>query len=526
MSAARLCTARLAPLVALAALWLVAGCTGPTPGYCNTTDNNSMEPGARVCAQTQHCNITIHHCEDGSLGVDANDASAGDVPADAAIDSGTTEDHPATTDGADGPRTDGPHTDASDASLDVFHGCVNNNGCPDSTKPVCQTDGGVCVGCLQSSDCKTAGALACDTAVNKCVECVGNGDCTDPTKPVCDKQACRGCKADSECTGIGPGVCMFHLDGHCATDSETVYVSSSPGCADKTDGGLALGTSQTPYCTSQYAIDSTTPVPVPPLADGGPGVTDGGADAGIAPDGGTGLPASMKSLVVMRGSKPMTSWSFATSNQTITVVGQSGAQISGGASIGIHVSGGTVYVRNLRVTGGNGPPGIVADGGSLHLDRSIVDGNMTGGILINNAAYDITNTVVANNGQASTGGCANWGGVCILEPAGATPGQFLNNTVIGNDTSGVTCFGPYPLLGSVIVAKGTGSATAVCTPTPCCGTGPINVDPTTFHLMAGSSCIDRLTTNMSTPYDYDGTPRPINTLSDCGAFEYAPPAGP
>ena len=507
MSAARLCTTRLAPLIALAALSLIAGCTAPTPLYCS-------HPGTIDCDPGYSCDITIHTCKPGSTGVDANDAAAGDAPADAPTDAGTNEDHPAS--------ADGPRGDASDGSADVFHGCVNNSGCSDSTKPVCQTDGGVCVGCLQNSDCKAAAAPACDITANKCVECVVNGDCTNPTKPVCDNQACRRCAADSECAGIGPGVCMFHLDGHCATDSETVYVvPSSPNCADDVP---TSGTIQKPFCHSQPAIDATAPL--------SSGNADGGAAdaAGTGPAGDGGVPQSAKTLVVMRGPS-LNQWSLNDAGRTITVVGQLGATLVPGVNIGIHISAGTVYIRSLRINGMNvmsTDPAIVADGSSvLHLDRSMVDGNAKGGILINGAAYDITNTVIANNGISSTV-CGAWGGVCIASPSSALR-RFLNNTVVGNTPVGVACATVTPpavpptVLGSIVTAPDGGLPTSQCDFTACCGNGPVGVDPTTFHLMAGSSCIDQLAANMSTPYDFDGTPRPVGSFSDCGAFEYIAP---
>jgi hypothetical protein len=306
---------------------------------------------------------------------------------------------------------------------------------------------------------------------------------------------------------------MFHLDGHCATDSETVYVVPSGTCDDLDP---ASGTSHLPFCHSQPGIDATAAPP------------SGNADGGDpdAADGGDGSVPNAKTLVVMRGLS-LNQWSFNGAGRTITVVGQMNATLVPGSNIGIHISAGTVYIRNLRVTGMAIPttdPAIVADGSSvLHLDRSMVDGNLNGGILIDGAAYDITNTVVANNAGRS-GVCGGWGGVCIAHQSSGALGQFLNNTVVGNTVVGVACDSTSPLvLGSIVTAPDGGLATSNCAFTPCCGTGPIGVDPTNFHLTAGSSCIDRLAANRSTPYDFDGTPRPFGSMSDCGAFEYTGP---
>ena len=105
-----------------------------------------------------------------------------------------------------------------------------------------------------------------------------------------------------------------------------------------------------PLLHSQMAFDSTAiPPPLSPV-DAGAGAAD--ADAGAATDSGTGVPASAKTLVVMRGPSPLSLWSFNDASRTITVVGQLGATIAPGATIGIHISGGTVYIRSLRVSGG------------------------------------------------------------------------------------------------------------------------------------------------------------------------------
>ncbi len=165
---------------------------------------------------------------------------------------------------------------------DVFHGCVNNGGCADSTKPVCQTDAGVCVGCLQNGDCTTAGARACDTTANKCVECVVNGDCTNPTKPVCDNQACRGCKVDSRVRRHRPR--RLHVpprrplrDGLARRSMSRHSDSTAP-----TRDGDA-GTSKVPFCHSQAGDRRDGQPAPPPQTDAGTGNADGGsADGGGA----------------------------------------------------------------------------------------------------------------------------------------------------------------------------------------------------------------------------------------------------
>jgi hypothetical protein len=152
---------------------------------------------------------------------------------------------------------------------------------------------------------------------------------------------------------------------------------------------------------------------------------------------------------------------------------------------------------------------------------------MAGGVLINQAGYSITNTVIANNGNPSGPvGCGGWSGACILNlnaPAGGRR-VFLNDTVLnsppGSGSAGVVCDGAYPLSASVV----TGQLVAVstCMLAPCCGAANLNIDPATYHLTAGSSCIGKVAAGISTPYDLDGQARPLTTVSDCGADEYTP----
>jgi hypothetical protein len=507
MSAVRLCVARLAPLVAFAALSTIVGCTRPTPLYCNNDPHNLV----RCVDRTLVCNGSIHTCEPVDGAIDVTIDASTDTPTDQA---------PGDT-GSDAP-TDTPSTDASDAPVDVFHGCVNNNGCSDPNKPVCQTDGGVCVGCLANSDCTTMGARACDTTMNKCVECVVDGDCTSPTRPVCDNQVCRGCKVDSECASIGPGVCMFHLDSRCATDAETVYVA--PSDSNCSDSAANAGSSKVPFCSSQAAVDATAQPAPPPQADAGT-ADDGGADGGSASDAGT-VPASPRALVVMRGGS-LTEWSFNVADRTLTVVGQASATVSPGGHVGVHVSAGTVYVRSLRVTGGGtAQPGVAADGGELHLDRCSIDNNGAGGIQIDGAGYEITNSIVAANGVGTfPAGPVLWSGVLLGAVPAGKPSTFLNNTVVGNSEPGVICTtgNSHNVAGSILFgnAQTTTNPTVGCNYAACCSGDPGLT--TTYRLTATSVCKDQLAANMSTAYDIDGNPRPSNTLSDCGADEFVDP---
>ncbi len=93
----------------------------------------------------------------------------------------------------------------------------------------------------------------CEADAGICVQCLTDGDCSqDPTKPICEGHLCRPCKADAECK-TGPGVCMFHQDGHCATDLETIYVKNAAGCTMTPGAGGALAM---PYCLSQDGINA------------------------------------------------------------------------------------------------------------------------------------------------------------------------------------------------------------------------------------------------------------------------------
>jgi hypothetical protein len=316
-------------------------------GYCNT---------ATDCKTGEKCNPATRMCDPMTTDGSVERAEAG-------------------VDGLDG--IDG--RDASDVGEAPPATCRTRSmlcadGGYDGSPGVCEVEAGICVQCLTDDDCSQ-----------------------DSTKPVCEEHVCRPCKADAECKG-GPGVCMFHQDGHCATDYETIYVKNAAGC---TAGGG--GTVATPYCLSQDGINAV----------------------GLG-----------RALVVMRGPDALTEWAVATApTAAITVVGQSSATVNPGARVGVRVSAGQVYVRDLKISSGSNVGVIAEAGAELVLNHCTVTANK-GGILIDGAAFDIENTTITNNGPSAD---LSWGGI-RLQSVLATGSARLNLlTITGNNPSGVSC---------------------------------------------------------------------------------------
>jgi hypothetical protein len=498
----------LAACIASCLLWFcgLASCTAPTPGYCNSGDQDKAKRclPPLVCGSHFLC-ITP---------VDASDAATadrGDIRTESDAGTDAPADIPTTTgDGGNDLRDSaGNRADSADGPKACDGGCVADGG-----TPVCDTRVGACVGCLENPDCTGASARVCDKMASKCVQCVVAGDCHNANAPICGHQICRGCLTDSECTGIGPEVCMVHIDGHCATDDETVYVKNDLAkCMP--DAGAPAGSSTMPFCVSQLAINAT----VPPAA----------SDAGTAADA---SPAVAKDLVVMQGPLPLTEWAFGDS-RTLTVVGKTGATIStAGTREGITISGGTVYLRDLRVNMCR--TGIKASGGELHADRVTIDGNMAGGIFLDNTSFAINNSVIAGNVATVTGAGLTWSGVLASHVPESGPASLLNDTIVRNGTGAVACVTdtlPIPtpsrtrLAGLILWANGSDVLAPCVAPIPCCGVDSntqMPLDPKlsdTWRLMSGSPCIDKVATSL-TSYDIDGDPRPSGAASDCGADEF------
>lgn len=207
---------------------------------------------------------------------------------------------------------------------------------------------------------------------------------------------------------------MSHQDGRCASDAETIIVST---------GG-------------------TLPTSVP----------------------------SGKRLLVVRDSVTGSiTWNL--SGSQMTIVGQESGTITGnGTSPTLHATGGDLYIRDLTLTGG--APGIMADGGSiLHLDHVSASSNASGGILLDGAGFDIKNTTVKDN--AAAGGDP---GIRIQNAptSSTTPKSLSLCTVSGNAGFGISCTSGTVATASGVLVTGNGGTdiTSFCGFTSCSSAGP------------------------------------------------------
>ncbi|HVZ88948.1 MAG TPA: hypothetical protein VHG72_18410 [Polyangia bacterium] len=205
-----------------------------------------------------------------------------------------------------------------------------------------------------------------------------------------------------------PGVCRSEIDGHCATDAETVYVQNTIGCMTTYVLNGGGGTATVPYCSLEPVASATGP---------------------------------SKTLVVIRGTVAAADWTFqrAQGAPTTTFVGQQSALIASATTPGFSMDSGTAYFRNLGF--GPSPTGTVciqATGGTLSLNNVVVDSCQGGGVYLNGAAFDIENTTVTNNGPG-TSGSTSWGGILVSALPASGPSVLNLDTIQANKQVGVAC---------------------------------------------------------------------------------------
>jgi hypothetical protein len=291
--------------------------------------------------------------------------------------------------------------------------CRTNEQCHDET-PICTSEH-TCVPCGQAVGGCPAALPTCDTTSGRCVQCVRNDDCTVATQPVCDgaSNSCVPCTSDRQCAAEGPGVCMAHTDGHCATDAETIYIGAF-GAAACSDSAMNAGAPTAPYCSVQTGV----------LAARSKG----------------------KPLVVLSGALSG-GFSGIVFSSPLTVVGKAAVISPADQADGIGITSGEVYLRGIQVSGsaerqtGIGINVQVTAGATviLHMESCTITDNPGGGILLAGAAFDIEDTLVAGNGPGQTAGGTIFGGIRVesLPSAGVT--RLDHVTLQDNLAPGMSC---------------------------------------------------------------------------------------
>jgi hypothetical protein len=244
---------------------------------------------------------------------------------------------------------------------------------------------------------------------------------------------------------------MAQQDGHCATDTETVYVGKN-GAGTCSDSGA--GSAQTPYCTGQTAI-------------------------GVAKSAG-------KPVVVVMGQ--VGGFSVGSLLAPLTIVGRNAIIAPADYADGIGITSGEMYLRALTVAGNpSGVTGIgvnaqAATGATvvLHMDGCTVKDNPGGGILFAGASFDIHNTKITGNGPAQTPGGTNWGGLRVESLPVAGQASLNLVTIQNNLATGLSC--SSAIQGQGVLASGNttsdispacGAAVVSCAATsPTCGAQP------------------------------------------------------
>jgi hypothetical protein len=416
-------------------------CTG-----CNTTGATgcSIRPdGKTVCGSTT--STAAGQCVECNVDSDCKTASKGFCVANACTGCNT-----AGATGCSG-RTDGKTTCATTGT--AAGQCVECTGDAQCTTSPAK---GFCVA-NACTGCNTTGATGCSgrtdgktvcsstgTLAGQCVACVASSDCKVATAPICTSNVCGACTADSQCsaklgTTGNPGVCMNNIDGHCAVDSETVYVGTI-GTATCSDTVTGAGSAATPFCSLQKGVNNAK--------------------------------ANSKGVVAVTGTLAQGSATLSPASP-LTIVGKSTATITPDtASDGITITSGTVYLRSITVqgvttTGSQTGIGINAtSGATLYMSGCKVTNNPGGGVLLNGSAFDIENTTVTGNGPGQLG-VATWGGILVNSLPASGPTTLNLVTIQNNNPVGISCSGTTSGTGVLATSNLSTQITSSCGFTSC-----------------------------------------------------------
>ena len=206
----------------------------------------------------------------------------------------------------------------------------------------------------------------------------------------------------------------------------------------------------------------------------------------------------------------------------------------------LQLQGGTTTAEHIHVHNCSGV-GINANG-VLILDGSTISQNRSGGVVIQNQTFTITNNIIYGNGIGGGGGGGASAGGIDIQPTAATGSRIDFNTVAANAVKastgvagGIYCNIPFFTgTGNVLAGNlGGGSPTTTyandngaCTYASSViqtnlNLGFVNAPTGNFHINSTSSLRDAATV-MGPATDVDGESRPYGSAYDIGADEYHP----
>ncbi len=348
------------------------------------------------------------------------------------------------------------------------------------------------------------------------------------------------CIADADCSN---GIC-HELTGACIPDAEVLFVSpsgSGSACSRMAPCGalqtaidertqnrftiaLAAGTYSTSFDTSMMPGGVNQMIVSGPTRAWDGAVITSSAMNRVHQQ----LTAVFEGLTIRGGSS--TSGDGINSRGTTTL---SRVHIDLAGDDGVVCADGTTKISDSLVTK-SANTGIFASSGKLVVERTQVVSNEAYGIHVDNAAYSITNTIIASNGKAlmQTGGVRLRG----AGSAGDTAVFRFNTTARNQGLSfaAIQCDDPTAISNTIVGEQSVVSplVSPACTATyslfnagfggPPPGTGNITGDPmfvstTDFHLQSGSPAIDKADPNAPEPIDIDGQQR--SSPPDIGADE-------
>ena len=445
------------------------------------------------------------------------------------------------------------------ACLPCTHDAQGDADCAarDSSTPICASDGR-CVACDGDLDCPDTTPL-CD-GNNTCMSCtedaMGDSDCAarDADKPHCLSGGCVGCKTDVDCpmtepicddTGHFCRPCAGHPectteicdpdDGQCLPDGTIIYVDRDSG----TDGSNCGG--QNSPCAS---ISGTSGG----LAKvGGTKHTIRVRDSAGAYQGQVDVDGIVVSIYAQNAKiNPVTSDAPALlvrNGADATIAGLQISRAAGSLGDGVYCRGPGTKLRlyHTEVDDNDGQGIDAADGCALTVERSTIDRNTSGGVLISNTDFTLRNNFIIRNGDVGSGGSL-FGGVRISNGGDFT--QVLEFNTIADSRAntnaagaGVSCAVTKQMTASSNIVYLRTGGTSILSNTNCAwtysdiesgpaGTGNIDMDPlfsdaamANFHLKPMSPCRNKAEDGASNDVDVDGDARPEGGRSDMGADE-------